>query len=186
MKFSDNTDVTLKLLSIRNLNERFSNDPYRKKEQVFFFEADLKEAKRDIEGCRAIYTSLQQKKVFEAYLRQIYMEIRTNNIQNVVDVFVSLSQNVQDGDQIAFVVQEMGDILNKLGEVDRAVEIIRQFNDKKTEYSKFFYISWINFLKNCKKPWEEIEAVFKLAFDKIKEVRILRLGGFSRIIYLEF
>ncbi len=164
----------------------FLTFPRRKKEQVFFFEADLKEAKRDIEGCRAIYTSLQQKKVFEAYLRQIYMEIRTNNIQNVVDVFVSLSQNVQDGDQIAFVVQEMGDILNKLGEVDRAVEIIRQFNDKKTEYSKFFYISWINFLKNCKKPWEEIEAVFKLAFDKIKEVRILRLGGFSRIIYLEF
>jgi len=74
----------------------------------------LKEAKRDIEGCRAIYTSLQQKKIFEAYLRQIYMEIRTNNIQNVVDVFVSLSQSVQDGDQIAFVVQEMGDILNKV------------------------------------------------------------------------
>jgi len=139
------------------------------KEKVFFFEADLKEANRDVEGCREIYASLEQKKVFEAYLRHIYMEIRTNNIQNVIEIFVSLSQSVQDGDQIAFVVQEMGDILNKLGEVDRAVEIIRQFNEKNTGYSKFFYISWINFLKNCKKPWEEIEAVFNLAFEKIKE-----------------
>jgi len=139
------------------------------KEKVFFFEADLKEANRDVEGCREIYASLEQKKIFEAYLRHIYMEIRTNNIQSVIEIFVSLSQSVQDGDQIAFVVQEMGDILNKLGEVDRAVEIIRQFNEKSSGYSKFFYISWINFLKNCKKPWEEIEAVFKLAFEKIKE-----------------
>ena len=42
------------------------------------------------------------------------MEIRTNNIQNVVEIFVSLSQSVQDGDQIAFVIQEMGEILNKV------------------------------------------------------------------------
>lgn len=42
------------------------------------------------------------------------MEIRTNNVQNVVDIFVSLSQAVQDSDQIAFVVQEMGDIFTKV------------------------------------------------------------------------
>jgi hypothetical protein len=33
-------------------------------------------------------------------------------------------------------------------------------------YSKFFYASWVNFLKNCKKPWEDIEDVFKIAFKK--------------------
>jgi len=59
----------------------------------------------------------------------------------------------------------------KLGEVERAGEIIKQFNEKKNEYSKFFFIAWINFLKNCKKPWEEIEAVFKLAFGKAQEVQ---------------
>ena len=74
----------------------------------------MKEANQEIEACREIYHSLEQKKVFEAYLRHIYMEIRTNNIQNVVEIFVSLSQSVQDGDQIAFVIQEMGEILNKV------------------------------------------------------------------------
>jgi len=98
------------------------------------------------------------------------MEIRTNNIANVVGIFNNLSQSVQDEDQIAFVVQEMGDILNKLGEVDRAIEIIKEFNNKTTRYSKFFYASWVNFLKNCQRPWEEIEAVFKFGFDKAKNV----------------
>ena len=42
------------------------------------------------------------------------MEIRTNNIQNAIDIFVALSQTVQNADQIAFVVQEMGDIFNKV------------------------------------------------------------------------
>lgn len=139
------------------------------KEQVWFFQADLLERDRHIEACREVYKGLEQKKVFEAYLRHLYMEIRTNNVQNVIDIFVALSQTVQDADQIAFVVQEMGDIFNKLGEVDKAGDIIKQFHDKKTEYSKFFYISWINFLKHCMKPWEEIEGVFRLAFEKVKE-----------------
>jgi hypothetical protein len=139
------------------------------KELVSFFQADLKEKDGDIEGCREIYKSLEQKRIFEAYLRHLYMEIRQKKFQNVVDIFVSLSQSVQDNDQIAFVVQEMGDIFNKLGEVDKATEIIKRFNDKKGEYSKIFYISWINFLKNCKKSWDEIEGVFKLAFEKIKD-----------------
>jgi hypothetical protein len=80
---------------------------------VWFFQADLLERDRHIEACREVYKGLEQKKVFEAYLRHLYMEIRTNNVQNVIDIFVALSQTVQDADQIAFVIQEMGDIFNK-------------------------------------------------------------------------
>lgn len=69
--------------------------------------------------------------------------------------------------------------------MDKASDIIKQFHDKKTEYSKFFYISWINFLKHCMKPWEEIEGVFRLAFEKVKDVMgsILNfITGFRQLI----
>jgi len=51
------------------------------------------------------------------------MEIRTNNIQNVVEIFISLSQSIHDGDQMAFVIQEMGEILNKVKKREIFVKI---------------------------------------------------------------
>lgn len=87
-----------------------------KREQILFYQADIKERDRDIVSCREIYKDLQKSGVFEAYLRHLYMEIRTLNIQCVLEIFVSLCQSVKDPDQIMFVVQEMSDTLKKVFE----------------------------------------------------------------------
>lgn len=108
------------------------------------------------------------------------MEIRTNNLQNVFEVFANLSKIVEDVDQLIFAIQEIGDILNKvpyiilslyyqLGDADRAILIIKQFSEK-GEFSKYFLSTWINFLKTCQKPWEDLEEVFKYALSKATKI----------------
>mgnify|MGYP006976757766 CR=1 FL=1 len=103
-----------RLFKIIKYLQAFEYNFHRNKEHIFFYRADWKESTSDIEGCREIYQYLEQQGVFEAYIRHIYMELRNNQIQNAVKVFTTLAENVKDGDQIVFVVQELGDILNKV------------------------------------------------------------------------
>lgn len=86
----------------------------RNKDSLLFYQAEFKEARKDIAAAREAYAELEKLGNFEAYIRQIYFEIRTNNAQNVFEVFSSLSKAVEDPDQIIFALQEIGDILNKV------------------------------------------------------------------------
>ena len=74
----------------------------------------MKESQNVIDQSREIYQNLQKEKVFEAYIRHIYMEIRTNNPSKVFDIFRQLTDSIHDEEQIAFVIQEFGDFLNKV------------------------------------------------------------------------
>eukprot|EP00330_Aristerostoma_sp_ATCC50986_P009773 CAMPEP_0114581746 /NCGR_PEP_ID=MMETSP0125-20121206/5820_1 /TAXON_ID=485358 ORGANISM="Aristerostoma sp., Strain ATCC 50986" /NCGR_SAMPLE_ID=MMETSP0125 /ASSEMBLY_ACC=CAM_ASM_000245 /LENGTH=159 /DNA_ID=CAMNT_0001774193 /DNA_START=812 /DNA_END=1288 /DNA_ORIENTATION=+ len=112
------------------------------KEPIFLLRADLYEKAGDIEASRDCYKQVEEKKSFEAYIRHIYFEIRNNQSDNAIKIFDSLKDLITDGDQAAFVIQEMGEILIKLNEADKAFDIIKHYHTKQTQYSKFFYITW--------------------------------------------
>jgi len=108
----------------------------------------MKEVGNQVDVAREIYEGMEKQKVFEAFIRHIYLEIRHGNLQKAIEIFLKLAESVHDSDQVAFVVQEMGEIFIKLGEADKAENIIKKFGETQ-EYSRFFYATWINFLRQC-------------------------------------